>query len=132
VRRRILAWLPVVVWAAVIFALSSIPGTKLPRVDVPMADKIAHLCVYAVLGALGFRAVRLTAPAWSSPPAVAAAVAIATVYGASDELHQLWTPNRTPDWQDAAADALGGAFGALVALTAARGQGRRRARRRGR
>jgi VanZ family protein len=102
----------------VIFALSSVPGQQLPTVSLPQSDKLAHAMVYGVLGALGFRATRLS---WSSPrsPLVTAAVAvaIATVYGISDELHQNLTPQRTPDWHDVAADMMGGALGALVMMS---------------
>jgi len=118
VRRRLAAWLPVVIWAGVIFALSSVPGPQLPTVDLPQSDKLAHATVYGVLGAFAFRATRLS---WSSPrsPLVtaAAAVAIATVYGISDELHQMLTPQRTPDWHDVVADMMGGVLGAVVMMT---------------
>ena len=50
-------WLPVVVWAALIFALSSVPS---PRLGLGAWDlglrKLAHLAEYAVLGALLARA----------------------------------------------------------------------------
>jgi len=119
VRRRLLAWLPVVVWAGVIFALSSVPGQQLPTVSVPQSDKMAHASVYGVLGALAFRAIRLTwaRAARSRPLTAAAAIAFATLYGISDELHQTLTPQRTPDWHDVAADMLGGALGAAAMLT---------------
>ena len=131
-RRWLATWLPVVLWAAVIFGASSIPGTQIPAVDLPLADKLAHLLVYAVLGALLLRALQRPAgaralsspdarsaapPAWSWRQA-GIAVLLATLYGISDEIHQRWTPNRTPDWHDVVADALGGALGtlALVAM----------------
>ena len=46
-------WLPVVAWAAVIFAFSSVPdlGTGLGGWDLVLR-KIAHAAEYAVLGAL--------------------------------------------------------------------------------
>jgi len=134
VRRWLAAWLPAVLWAGVIFGASSIPGTQIPSVDLPQADKLAHLLVYAVLGALLLRALRVRARRqqagrqteeaqallgwrhWRRQAGVA--VLIATLYGVSDEIHQHWTPNRTPDWHDVVADALGGGLGtlALVAM----------------
>jgi VanZ family protein len=112
----------------VIFGLSSIPGTQLPSVDVPQADKLAHVVVYTVLGALVFRALRprdsstATAPD-GAPPAwrwrrALVAIALTTLYGVSDEIHQIWTPNRSSDWHDVVADLIGGGLGtvALVAM----------------
>jgi VanZ family protein len=112
--RGLATWLPASLWAGLIFVLSSIPGTRLPVVGLPLADKLAHTLVYAVLGALILRAL---APARSAPRihplTVVFAVALATVYGISDEVHQLWTPNRSCDWHDAVADAVGASAGTL-------------------
>ena len=120
--------MPVILWAGVIFALSSVPGTQLPTVSVPQSDKMAHALVYGVLGALCFRATRrMSSPTSSnrmsapgrSPLAIAAiAILLATIYGITDELHQNFTPQRTPDWHDVAADAFGGSLGAAAMLIA--------------
>ena len=129
-RRRIIGgWLPAVLWAGLIFALSSIPGTSLPTVAIPQADKMVHTLVYAILGYLVLRALE-SGPAPGSEPGserdrrapralpglalVILAVTLATLYGISDELHQLWTPNRSADWRDVVADALGGTLGTLA------------------
>ena len=53
-RRSVLtAWLPVIVWAGVIFAFSSVPslGTGLGTWDLVLR-KLAHVSEYAVLGLL--------------------------------------------------------------------------------
>jgi VanZ family protein len=110
------AWWPVLAWAAFIFVLSSIPGTKLPEVKTPHADKIVHAAVYLVLGALCLRAIRRTSRL-TGARAVAVATLLAALYGISDELHQIFTPFRTADWHDAAADTAGGLAGALAAVT---------------
>ena len=123
-RLWLVAWWPVVLWAAVIFGLSSIPGTQLPPVDLPQADKLAHLLVYAVMGALALRGVRRIRQFDDPQPQtmrkrdLAAAIALTTLYGISDEIHQQWTPNRTPDLHDVVADALGGVLGSLVLVAA--------------
>jgi VanZ family protein len=121
VRPWLVAWLPAVLWAAVIFGLSSIPGTRLPTVDLPQADKLAHLAVYSALGALVLRGV-LRHPQHGGPgpralrlrTQIVIAILATTLYGVSDEIHQLWTPNRTADWHDVVADALGAVLGALA------------------
>jgi VanZ family protein len=97
--------------------LSSIPGTKFPEVKTPHADKIVHAVLYFVLGALCLRAIRRTSTL-TGIRAVAAAAVLTALYGVSDELHQIFTPNRTADWHDAAADAAGGIAGALAVVVA--------------
>ena len=105
--RSVSLWLPVVAWAAVIFALSSIPhlGTGLGTWDLVLR-KLAHATEYGILGALLLRAL-------SSPvPAALAAIA----YAASDELHQHFVRGRHGAPVDVAIDAIGVAAGMLVWL----------------
>jgi VanZ family protein len=105
--RRLLlgAWLPVVVWAAVIFALSSLPSlsTELGTWDT-ILRKLAHVTEYAILGALLCRAVRRPA----------ATVAIATLYAVSDEVHQTFVEGRHGAPLDVGIDALGAIAGVLL------------------
>jgi VanZ family protein len=112
------AWGPALGWAALIFTFSSFPGSAYPATDVPGADKLVHLALYATLGALCARALLLRAPD-AEPPRrrllLLAAVAMATLYGVSDELHQLFVPARSADWHDAVADAAGAILGTSVA-----------------
>ena len=56
---RLNLWLPVVLWAALIFTFSSIPslGTGLGTWDLVLR-KLAHAAEFGVLGALLFRALR--------------------------------------------------------------------------
>jgi VanZ family protein len=49
-----------------------------------------------------------------------AATALATLYGVSDEIHQMFVPPRTPDWRDICADAFGALTGAVVVAVAAK------------
>jgi len=104
--RTLSLWLPVVLWAAVIFALSSIPSLNsgLGVWDLVLR-KLAHTGEYALLAALLFRAL---ARPW---PAFLAAVA----YAASDELHQHFVRGRAGTPRDVAIDA-GGALIGLIAF----------------
>ena len=63
--RAVSLWLPVVIWAAVIFTFSSIPslGTGLGVWDT-ILRKGAHMTEYAILGLLLLRAVGSEAPAF--------------------------------------------------------------------
>lgn len=97
--RRLLPWLPAAAWAATIYLLSSQP--RLPGPEIPNFDKVAHFGAYAILGAL------LAFAAHRSRVSVLVAVAVGVLYGASDEVHQMFVPGRSPDVLDWAADAAG-------------------------
>ena len=98
-------WLPVVAWAALIFAFSSVPdlGTGLGGWDLVLR-KLAHAAEYAVLGALLQRAVR-------SP---VLAFALGTIYAISDELHQSFVPGRMGSPLDVVVDAAGVVVGVVL------------------
>jgi VanZ family protein len=105
--RLLTVWLPVLVWAAVIFAFSSIPSLSsgLGTWDT-ILRKVAHVTEYAVLGALLYRALG------REPLALAAGVA----YAATDELHQHFVRGRHASPVDVALDAVGVAVGMLLWL----------------
>ena len=48
--------------------------------------------------------------------AAATAVMLSTLYGVFDEVHQAFTPDRTPDIRDLLADVLGAALGVASVL----------------
>jgi VanZ family protein len=102
---------------AFIFTASSVPGTQLPG---HLWDKLVHLLVYALLGILFI--LPLAEGRWQGVTAKAAvgAVMLSLLYGISDELHQAFTPNRTPDVMDVVADTLGAAAGVAAVLLVAR------------
>jgi VanZ family protein len=106
--RKFTVWGPVVVWAAVIFGLSSIPSLSsgLGTWD-EVLRKGAHLTEYAVLGGLLLRALGRELPA----------LLIGIVYAGTDELHQHFVHGRHPSPFDVAFDACGLAVGLLVALS---------------
>jgi VanZ family protein len=95
-------WAPVLLWAAVIFALSSLSdlGTGLGTWDLVLR-KIAHAGEFAVLGALLLRALREDVPA----------LALGIAYAATDELHQHFVPGRVGSPLDVVIDAVGVAIG---------------------
>ena len=98
-------WLPVVVWAGLIFALSSVPdlGTGLGGWDL-LLRKIAHAAEFAVLGALLARALRSAWPAF----------ALGALYAVSDEVHQAFVPGRQGSVLDVAIDVVGVGCGVVL------------------
>lgn len=105
------AWVPVLLWAALIFALSSIPdlGTGLGVWDLVLR-KLAHTAEYAILGALIFRASR-------SP---SAAVLLASAYAVTDEVHQAFVRGRHGSPLDWLIDTAGVLVGVTVAVRLSR------------
>jgi VanZ family protein len=98
-------WLPVVAWAALIFAFSSVPdlGTGLGGWDLVLR-KVAHAAEFAVLGALLARAT----------DRAGLALVLGVLYAVSDELHQSFVPGRLGSPVDVVIDALGVAAGVFV------------------
>jgi VanZ family protein len=107
--RNLRLWGPVLLWAAVIFALSSIPSLSsgLGTWD-EVLRKAAHITEYAVLGALLLRALGRELPA----------LGLGIAYAVTDEIHQHFVSGRHSSPFDVAFDACGLAVGLLIALSA--------------
>jgi VanZ family protein len=95
-------WLPVLVWAAVIFAFSSIPSLSsgLGTWDYVLR-KGAHMTEYAILALLLVRATG--SYAW--------ALSLTVAYAASDELHQTFVRGRHGSPIDVGIDTAGALIG---------------------
>lgn len=109
------AWLPVAAYAALIFVLSSRPSLveQVPnRLRFLGIDRVGHCAEYGILGWLAARAlaangVRRTRRLWLG-------LALASLYGATDELHQAFVPGRSCQAGDWLADTVGGALGSWL------------------
>lgn len=109
-------WAPVALYAGTIFFLSaqSHPEEQLPSFLLEgVNDKVLHAVEYGILSLLCYRAFR-----WAAGPAVARqavvlAIVTASVYGLTDEVHQLFVPFRESSWQDWLADIIGAVIGAM-------------------
>lgn len=111
----VISWALVAAWACLIFFMSSNTGTGLntglgifssiyramqavqeqllgPGVDA--LSSIAHFCEYTMFGALLANALRCHMPLRR---ACLIAIACASLYGVSDEVHQLFVPERMCD-----------------------------------
>ena len=108
---RLALWAPVVLWATLIFVLSSLPSleTGLGTWDLVLR-KLAHLGEFAILGALLVRAL-------GREPAAAV---LGSLYAVTDELHQVFVPGRHGSPLDWAIDTVGVLVGVLVFTRVAR------------
>ena len=103
--RVLTVWGPVVLWAAVIFAFSSVPslGTDLGVWDTVLR-KCAHATEYAILALLLYRALGRELPAFL----------IGFGYAITDEVHQAFVRGRHASPFDVSMDAAGLALGLLL------------------
>lgn len=110
---RLLHWVPAAGLAALIFYLSSQSDPPAARLG---PDYVLHSWGYALFGASilwGFTAglegnltSRVALLSW----------VLAVVYGASDEFHQSFVPERDPSWSDLTADSVGAAVGITILI----------------
>ena len=114
--RPLWLWLPVALYAAGIFLVSSMHNPPLPH---GVSDKSGHGAAYCGLGLVVLRALARAELSGISAGTSVAAVALSTAFGASDELHQMFVPGRSADVHDLAADATGAAVGVTTAWLAA-------------
>lgn len=98
---------PVLLYMGLIAFLSG--KSDLPRTRI--SDKLIHAAEYAVLGALIFRALVILGARVKTSTVVLAA-GIATFFGITDEVHQMFVPRRDASLLDLVADAVGGGLGA--------------------
>ena len=115
---RSICWLGIVIWVCTVFYLSSRPTDALVE-DLPffmqMWDKGLHFLAFFCGVLPVVPALRLTFD-WTWSKVIFVSIASVSLYGALDEVHQLWTPSRTglslADW---VADTLGAMAGAPIA-----------------
>jgi VanZ family protein len=96
---------------AVIFHLSAEPN-PLPTVTEHVWDKILHFVEYGGLAFVICRAFAGEGLGWLT--AIVVAALVASLYGASDEWHQAFVPNRSSDVHDWMADSIGALAGAAA------------------
>ena len=126
------SWVAVAVWACFIFFMSSNTSTGLNEglgifssiyramqdvqasilgPDADVLSSIAHFCEYTVFGAILASALRCHMPLRR---ACLVAIACASLYGVSDEFHQLFVPDRMCDPVDWMVDTAGATLGSGI------------------
>ena len=112
--RGVVAWLPVIAWAGLIFAFSAQPNLRFlsdPSLDF-LVRKAGHMAVFGILALLLWWALASTS-AWRQPWAWS--VALAVLYAITDEFHQGFVAGRHESAVAVGIDAAG----ALIAVVGA-------------
>lgn len=105
-RTALVRYGPVILWALVIFCLSSIPNLSAPGSSFRILDKIAHFVEFGILGYLlmsAFASSRRTFPRTR----IIAVLLVGISYSVLDEMHQSLVPGREMDFYDILADLFG-------------------------
>ncbi len=123
IRTGLLAWLPVLAWAGLIFAFSA--QSDLRFLEDAFFDlvvrKVGHAGVFGILALLTWRALGLTT-VWRQPRTPVVALGLTAGYAITDELHQGFVGGRHPSPVDVGIDSVGAlvAIGIVLAITGRR------------
>jgi VanZ family protein len=99
------AWVLVAFYASGIFVGSSLSHPPLVSASgLPYFDKLCHFTEYSGLTLLLIRALSLTYATHNFPSLAVSATILVVLYGASDEFHQAFTPDRIMSGYDLLAD----------------------------
>jgi len=101
-------WIPVLIWAGLIFYLSSIPNLESGLEQDFILRKIAHILEYAILTFLLVRALEI-----KNKKNIIIAIIIALLYAISDEYHQTFVFGRKGRLGDVGIDGFGILLAAL-------------------
>lgn len=104
-----------------IFAASSMsrpPG--LETVEQHVSDKVVHATAFLGMALLAIGNARSWRAAWSLGAQLTAGVVFTVLFGVSDEIHQAFTPGRSPDVLDVAADTVGALTAAALVFLASK------------
>jgi VanZ family protein len=102
------------VWVVALWIVSSLPGEYIHLPPFPEADKVGHFGYFFIGGLLLASMLRSTL-GWRGRKLFFSVLGAIALIGALDEIHQLYTRNRSGgDPADWATDCAGGALGALV------------------
>ena len=101
-------WVPVLIWAGLIFYFSGVPNLNSGMVvfwDV-FWRKLAHAGIFGILFLLIFRALK-NGHRWSFKKAIIWSLILSVGYAFFDEAHQYFVPERQARLKDVGMDSLG-------------------------
>ncbi len=107
--------LPLIAWCVFVYTASSIPSPNIPALGT-YTDKVIHFGVYGILCWLAHVAFHHQSNISVKKYSLFVAMIFTIVFGLSDEFHQLYTPGRSAELLDIAADTFGGAVYSAIYL----------------
>ena len=107
--------LPVILYAGLIFLVSSISTLPSKVPFFTFRDKIVHFLEYLVFGCLLWHSAMRWRIVTNLMKLISLALVIGIVYAASDEVHQYYVPGRDGNVYDWIADVIGLAVGLATA-----------------
>lgn len=99
--------LPMIIYAAAIITVSSIPDLRTPEIRMFAFDKLAHFAEYAIFAAIIFRSFSNFRKWIPTNRAFLYSALFVVVFAAFDEYYQHFIPGRFSSAADAAADVTG-------------------------
>lgn len=105
-------WFPVLAYILLIFYLSSLPNYELEDLSkgIGLDDSLEHFFEYSLLSILFFRLFNH----YKKNNIYVKAIAFSTIYGITDEMHQLFVPTRVFSLEDMLFNLLGSIFAMFV------------------
>lgn len=112
-------WTAVIIYACLIFVGSSIPGSEIDT-GPPGFDKLLHLLEYLILSVLLYKAIassyKIRDHDRDLKRILILSFLISALFGVSDEIHQLFVPNRFFELFDIFTDGVGSLLGSYWGL----------------
>jgi hypothetical protein len=105
---------PALLWTLMIFALGGGPALGPSSGGFPI-DKVEHAVAFGILQLLVLRALRYELPSALPHAMTWVAALVSTAAGGALELYQLTVPNRSAEFMDLVADAVGAGLAAFFA-----------------
>lgn len=106
-------WLPVIIYGALIFSLSSVPGEQIPQL-FNAQDIVFHAIEYGIFAILVSRAVKAYYPSINFVRRFGWVFLVSILYAISDEFHQSFITNRDASVFDTIIDSVGAFIGGWV------------------
>ena len=112
-RKVYLVYVPLVIYWIFLFIATSLPATHVPSFAV--GDKIKHFGAFFGLSILlSLTLIYQNKVLLFKKYFVVSALAISSIYGLVDEIHQSFIPGRNSEFLDWLADSLGAAAGVFI------------------
>jgi VanZ family protein len=112
-RKKHLVFTPLIIYWIILFLATTLPVQSVPSIAI--GDKINHLAAYFVLSCLLYLTLIYQRKSeYLFNNAAFATIVITSVYGALDEIHQIFIPGRFAEVLDWLADAAGAILGVLI------------------